>query len=309
MIKTFNSKLLLLLIICCACTKLNAQQTTTLNNNPQLTAYQDSLLLLSEETFNAKDNLSRFEKNAQFVKKLVTALKVNGSFNYGFDSLKRISVLKSPDNSFRIITWFIPTDEGSYRYYGTIQMATPNGSLKLFPLTDNTSNLTDVNAVTDAKNWLGARYYEVLPVIVNGKQPYFILLGWKGNNHKTTKKVIEVLSFEKGEPVFGKNIFETAKNIPLKNRVVFEYNKLNAMTLTFDKKVNMIVFDHLVPYDPKMVGNFEFYASDLSFDGYKLVYGKLSLSENVQLKNDASVNDEMYGRPVKASTVITNQNH
>lgn len=309
MIKAFSSKILLLLIVCCACTKLSAQQTVTIDNKARLTAYQDSLLALSEETFNAKDNLTRFEKNAAFVKKFVTALKINGSFNYDFDSLKRISVLKSPDQSFRIITWFIPTDEGNYRYYGTIQMATPNGSLKLFPLTDDTNNLTDANAVMGYKNWLGARYYEILPVIVNGKQPYFLLLGWKGNDQKTTKKVIEVLSFEKGEPVFGKNIFETVKNTPLKNRVVFEYSKLNAMTLTFDKKVNMIVFDHLVPYDPKMIGKFEFYASDSSFDGYKLVYGKLSLTENVQLKNDASANDELYGRPIKASTVINNQNH
>lgn len=309
MIKAFSSKILLLMIVCCAYTKLSAQHMVTADNKSKLSAYQDSLLTLSEEAFNAKDNLARFEKNATFVKKFVTALKISGSFNYDFDSLKRISVLKSPDNSFRIITWFIPTDEGNYRYYGTIQMATPDGSLKLFPLTDDTNNLSNLNTITGAKNWLGARYYEILPVIVNGKQPYFILLGWKGNNQKTTKKVIEVLSFEKGEPLFGKNIFETVKNTPLKNRVVFEYNKLNAMTLAFDKKVNMIVFDHLVPYDPKMVGNFEFYASDLSFDGYKLVYGKLSLSENVQLKNDASANDEFYGRPIKASTVTTNQNH
>ncbi|KQC01206.1 hypothetical protein [Pedobacter sp. Hv1] len=309
MIKAFSSKILILLIVCCATTKLSAQYTVTTDNKSKLSAYQDSLLTLSEETFTAKDNLSRFEKNAAFVKKLVTALKINGSFNYDFDSLKRISVLKSPDQSFRIITWFIPTDEGNYRYYGTIQMATPNGSLKLFPLTDDTNNLIDANAVTSHKNWLGARYYEILPVIVNGKQPYFLLLGWKGNDQKTTKKIIEVLSFEKGEPVFGKNIFEPVKNSPLKNRVVFEYNKQNAMTLTFDKKVNMIVFDHLVPYDPKMVGKFEFYASDSSFDGFKLVYGKLSLSENIQLKNDASANDELYGRPTKASTVIINQNH
>lgn len=304
----FKIHLILLLITCCAFTNLNAQHTFNVNNKPQLNALQDTLVTLSEGTFASKDDSERIEKNTFFIKKFINALKINGSFNYGFDSLKRISIIKSPDNAFRIITWFLPNNDGTYRYYGTIQMGTANGSLKLFPLTDNT-NYTDVNALTDYKSWYGARYYEMIPVLVNGKQPYYILLGWKGNNLKTTKKVIDVLSFEKGEPIFGKNIFETQKNGSLKNRVVFEYSKQNSMTLKVDKNVNMIVFDHLAPYDPKMVGNFEYYGSDLSFDGYKLTWGKLALVEDVELKNDPSPNDDFYGKPVKASTIVTKSIH
>jgi len=295
--------MLLIVILCCVFNS-NAQHTYNVNNTPQLNKYQDSLLILSEETFAAKEDALRFEKNSAFVKKFISALKINGSFNYGFDSLKRISVLKASDNSFRIITWFIPLNDGSYRYYGTIQMATTNGSLKLFPLNDATSSLDDPNAITDNKNWFGARYYEIVPIVINGKPPYFILLGWKGNNQKTSKKVIEVLSFDKNLPVFGKNIFETSKNSALKNRVIFEYSKQNAMTLIWDKKVNMIVFDHLAPYEPKMAGNFEFYGSDLSFDAYKVTWGKLSLSENVPLKNEATANEELYRAPKKASQVV-----
>ena len=292
----------------CAFTKLNAQHTFNLDNRPQLDTLQDSLVILSEETFASKDDTERLEKNTLFVKKFISALKTNNSFNFGFDSLKRISILKSPDNTFRIITWFLPNNDGTYRYYGTIQMGTQNGSLKLLPLTDN-PNYVDGNALTSNKNWIGARYYEMIPVLVNGKQPYYILLGWKGNNQKTTKKVIEVLSFDKGEPVFGKNIFETQKNAALKNRVLFEYNRQNTMTLKVDKNVNMIVFDHLAPYDPKMVGNFEYYGSDLSFDGYRLTWGKLALVEDVELKNDPSPNDDFYGKPVKASTIVTKSIH
>lgn len=295
-------------MVCCALIKSNAQHTYTINNTSQFNALQDSLVILSEQTFAANDDAIKLQKNAEFVKKFTAALKINGSFSYPFDSLKRISILKSPDNAFRIITWFLPMLDGTYRYYGAIQMSTTNGSLKLFPLTDATASTTDFNAITTNKNWIGARYYEMVPVIVNGKQPYWLFLGWKGNNQKTTKKVIEVLSFEKGEPVFGKNIFETEKKSPLKNRVVFEYNKLNAMTLTVDPKVNMIVFDHLAPYDSKMTGNYEYYAGDASFDGYKLVWGKLSLIEDVELKNEPSANDDFYGKPVKASTVITKFN-
>ena len=298
----------LFLLVSCAFTKLNAQHTFNLDNRPQLNTLQDSLVILSEETFASKDDTERLEKNTLFVKKFISALKINNSFNFGFDSLKRISILKSPDNTFRIITWFLPNNDGTYRYYGTIQMGTQNGSLKLLPLTDN-PNYVDGNALTSNKNWIGARYYEMIPVLVNGKQPYYILLGWKGNNQKTTKKVIEVLSFDKGEPIFGKNIFETQKNAALKNRVLFEYNRQNTMTLKVDKNVNMIVFDHLAPYDPKMVGNFEYYGSDLSFDGYRLTWGKLAFVEDVELKNDPSPNDDFYGKPVKASTIVTKSIH
>ncbi|MES2653400.1 MAG: hypothetical protein V4663_16810 [Bacteroidota bacterium] len=299
--------MLLIVIVCCAF-KLSAQHTYNLNNTPQLNKYQDSLQILSEETFAAKEDILRLEKNTAFIKKFITALKINGSFNYGFDSLKRISILKASDNSFRIVTWFVPLNDGTYRYYGTIQMATSNGSLKLFPLNDATSSLADPFALTDHKNWLGARYYEIIPMVINGKQPYFILLGWKGNTHKTSKKVIEIISFDKNEPVFGKSIFETAKNKPLQNRVIFEYSKQNAMTLIWDKKVNMIVFDHLAPYEAKMAGNFEFYGSDLSFDAFKITWGKLSLSENVELRNDATLNEDFYKSPKKASQVIINPN-
>ena len=297
---------MLLIVLLCCVFKSNAQHTYNVNHTPTLIKQQDSLLLLSEETFAEKDDILRLEKNTAFVKKFIAALKINGSFNYGFDSLKRISILKSPDNSFRIITWFIPLNDGTYRYYGTIQMSTTDGSLKLFPLNDATASLSDPNVVTDHKNWFGARYYDMVPLIVNGKQPYFILLGWKGNTQKTSKKVIEVLSFEKNQPVFGRNIFETVKNKELKNRVIFEYSKQNAMTLNWDRTVNMIVFDHLVPYEPKMTGNFEFYASDSSFDAYKISWGKLTLQENVLLKNAATVNDDFYKSPKKASEVVAN---
>ena len=135
-------------------------------------------------------------------------------------------------------------------------------------------------------------------VTMSGRPTYYILIGWKGNNAKTSKKVIDILSFDKaGQPVFGKPIFDGLKGAAPKNRIVFEYNKLNSMTLTLDKSVGMIVFDHLAPFTPDLEGNFEFYAADLSFDAYKLAGGRLKLVENVELKNEPNANDEFYADP------------
>jgi hypothetical protein len=51
-----------------------------------------------------------------------------------------------------------------------------------------------------------------------------------------------------------------------------------------------------------MEGNFEYYASDLSFDAYKILNGKLKLVENVELKNEPNVMDEFYTDPTDKNT-------
>ncbi|MHA4895467.1 hypothetical protein ACXZ1K_11985 [Pedobacter sp. PWIIR3] len=293
---------LVVLFIVCFAIGVKAQHSFNFNNVPVMSKYQDTLIRLSNETATAQSTGERFAKNAVFIKTLVNSLKTQASFSYPFDSLQKITILKSPDNSFRIFSWQIPLEDGTYRYFGTIQMATKDGKLKLFPLIDNTDNITDVNQIVSNKTWFGARYYEIIPVVVTGKAPYFVLLGWKGNSSKTTKKVIDVISFEKGEPVFGKAIFDGVRAGTTRNRVVFEYNKLNSMTLTLDKSVNMIVFDHLAPFSEDMVGNFEFYASDLSFDAYKIINGRLKLVENVELKNEPSNMDDFYVDPKDKNT-------
>lgn len=281
----------------CAVTNVSAQLNPGTGNAITLGKYQDSLLKITRTLFTAPNNIDRFEQNARFIKTLVTALKTPSSFEFEFDSLQTISVVRSPDNAFRIFSWYVPTVEGTYRFFGTIQMATRDGKLKLYPLIDDTEHFKDLNQISTNKQWYGARYYEVVPLIVGGQNTSYVLLGWKGNTAKTSKKVIDVLSFVNDEPKFGKAIFQGPKNAPVKNRVVFEYNKLNSMTLRLDKKEQMIVFDHLAPFDPNMEGNFEYYASDSSFDGYRLVGDKLKLMENIELKNDPDAKDDLYIDP------------
>lgn len=292
----------MILFFCVAAGPLKAQQRLEFNSGPLMDKYQDSLIAISESAFKAPNNRDRFDQNAVFIKMLVNALKTPSSFSYPFDSLNRVAILNAPDKSFRIFTWYLPADDGGYRFFGTVQMATKDGKLKLYPLIDQTEFTTDVNAVTTNKNWYGAKYYEIVPVVQTGKLPYYVLLGWKGNNTKTSKKVIDVISFENDQPVFGKAVFEGLRGEPAKNRIVFEYNKLNSMTLTMAKQINMIVFDHLAPFTPDMAGKFEYYASDLSFDAYKIAAGKLKLVENVELKNDPNNMDEFYADPKDKKT-------
>lgn len=293
-----------LMILICTLTTVKAQVKPDAGKST-LNKYQDTLLHYSKSMFTATGNIQRFDQNARFIKTLVAALKTPGSYGFAFDSLKTISITSSPDRAFRIFSWYIPTEEGTYRFFGTIQMATTDGKLKLYPLIDDTEHFTDDNIITTNKQWYGARYYEVVPLIATGQKTCYALLGWKGNNSKTSKKVIDILSFDDNGATFGKPIFEGPKNTPLKNRIVFEYNKLNTMTLRLDKKEQLIAFDHLAPMDSTMVGNFEYYASDSSFDAYRLVGAKLKLIENIELNNDANELDEFYIDPKRKDIPVT----
>lgn len=267
-------------------------------SNQKLYSLQDTLKKISAATVSETNDTKKTEINARFVKTLVEALKIPNSYTFPFDSLRNVSVVKSPDQAFRILSWYVQQGNGTYRYYGAIQMNTGSGPLKLFPLIDQTENISDANSITDNQKWFGARYYEIVPVTSGNRLPYYVLLGWKGNTSETTKKVIEILTFNQDKITFGAPLFD-GKELKGKNRVIFEYTKANAMTLKTDKKAGMIVFDHLAPFDPEMVGKFEYYGSDGTFDAFKVIGGRLRLQENVELNNDPSQSDELYADPAK----------
>jgi len=275
--------------------RLNTMAQQSKNN---LDIFQDSLIKISTSAIAAETDAKKAEVNGRFVKTLVEALKTPNSFIYPFDSLKNVSVIKSPDKAFRILSWYLQQENGTYRYFGTIQMNTGNAPMKLYPLIDQTDNITDANAITDTQKWFGARYYDIVPVSSGGRLPYYILLGWKGHTQTTTKKVIDILSFNPDQPKFGAPVFD-GKELKGKNRIIFEYTKSNAMTLRVDQKAGMIVFDHLAPFDAQMVGKFEFYGSDGTFDGFKIIGGRLKLQEDLELNNDPTATDELYADPKK----------
>jgi len=288
-----NIKFYLLILAGLFFTKTQAQQ-----NRSRLDVFQDSLIKIAQRTnTEAQSEEKKFAENGKFVKTLVEALKEPNSFNYPFDSLKTVVVIKSPDQVFRVISWYVQLENGTYRYYGAIQM-NDKSTLKLFPLIDQTDNITEANAVTDNQKWFGAKYYEIIPVSSPGKLPYYVLLGWKGNTVETTKKVIEILSFGNDKVTFGMPVFD-GKELKGKNRIIFEYQKQNAMVLKTDKNAGLIVFDHLAPFDPEMAGKFQFYGSDGNTDAFKIIGGRLKFQENVILKNEANSSDALYADPAK----------
>ena len=209
---------------------------------------EDSLKLYAANIIQAINPENRFKADSLFTKMFVRALKTTNSFNYPFDSLETISRLYPPDSSFRIFTWQLVINDYVVRQHGAIQMKTADGSLKLFPLIDKSNvimHLTDT--VADNKSWVGAVYYKLIQTN-SGHQNYYTLLGYDENNIRSNRKVIEVLHFNNGEPVFGGPFFnfdQDSAKAPVSSRFILEYKKTAGARLTYDDNLNMIVFEHL----------------------------------------------------------------
>ncbi|HEY0770881.1 MAG TPA: hypothetical protein VGD31_11155 [Sphingobacteriaceae bacterium] len=303
------NKILRILIFLIISLPATAQHTGITKPPVSLNSFQDSLLQLSKTFINNQSEPERYNANYAFIKTLVHALKTPRSFNFKFDSLKTISIQTSQDRRFRIFTWHVMNNDGSYRYYGTVQMNNPDGKLVMFPLVDYSAAFRNpADSVTTNDKWYGAQYYKIIPVTYNVKVPYYILLGWKGNTPKSTKKVIDVIYFKDNKAFFGMPVFDGDKENPNKKRIIFEYTRQVSMGLNYDPKANLIVFDHLAPPDPKLKGNFESYGPDMSYDGYKLTNGRWKLVEDIEMKNPPSESDNNFNDPkkLKGSSIRTN---
>ena len=229
---------------------------------------EDSLKKLAKNLIIDSLTAGRMRNDSLFVRTLVRSLQLKNSFYYPFDSVQGISKLYAPDSSFRIFSWSISYDDFYSRQRGAIQFKTADGSLKLVPLRDY-SEFTDkpTDSLRNKDHWIGAVYYNIIKTQFAGKN-YYTLFGFDDNNVRSTRKWIDVLSFdEKNMPVFGGNFsFEkdSIKRAPQK-RFFIEYKKEASALLNYDTDLNMILVDHLYsesdepdkPYTYVPLGDYE----------------------------------------------------
>ena len=242
---------------------------------------------------NAENAGSRFLSDSQFVKTFVRTLKISNSFSYPFDSLPTVSKLYPQDSSFRIFTWQLKKDEYMYYQKGAIQMKTPDGSLKLYPLFD-ASMFTGkpLDSARTRKNWIGAIYYRIIQKEFNGKK-YYTLLGFDDFTVSSNRKWMEVLSFDgqSGEPVFGGPVItfkdDTSKVKPVLNRFDIEYKKEARTLFNYNPEMDMIIYDHLVS-ETEEPGKKDTYIPDGDFEGFRWENGQwvhVDKVFNFKLKN------------------------
>ena len=271
-------------ILLCFGTNVFAQQPLTKSAKALLKIKEDSLSVIGKQIVASEEASVRFRSDSQFTRLLVRSLKTPFSFNYPFDSLTTISRLYSPDSLFRIFTWQVSRDADLHRRHGAIQMRTADGSLKLFPLIDRSIVIQNQeDTVTNNEWWIGAIYYKVIKKVYNNKN-YYTLFGYDENSIRSTKKRIEVLTFdEKGSPVFGGKYFTFEKdtiNKPVQSRYTIEYKKNGNGRILYDDELDMIIYDHLISESNEPAKKFT-YIPDGDYEGFKWVNGKWQHIEKV----------------------------
>jgi len=285
----------------------------------ELRTLEDSMRVIHSRVTGASTQPERLQANEQFMNLMDEALRIDRKMEYPFDSLQGISRLVAPDKRFRLLSWFVPHQDGTFSYYGLIQSL--NRRTKRYEvhwLQDRSGEIPNPEtALLSADNWYGALYYELIPVVERGRT-YYTLLGWDGNNPSVRRKLIEVMTLhENGLPSFGYYLFrnKTARE----RRVIFEYSSRASMTLRYDVQEyrelirkkgrktrsrpvvsDMIVFDRLVNIQPTLAPEAEFMVPETNvFDAYVFRNGRWTLYRDIDARNPEPTDPSTDRKPLE----------
>ena len=299
--KTIPLKIIYTFLAILCLSEWGISQTITAVDKRKLKEKEDSLKIYAQDLTLDSTTAGRMKSDSQFTRTLVRALEIKNSFYYPFETVEGVSKLYSPDTSFRIFTWTLAFDDYYSRQKGAIQLRTADGSLKLIPLRDNSEFTTNPeDSVRTKDTWIGAVYYNIIKTQYKGKN-YYTLFGFDNNSVTSSKKWIEVLTFnEKKEPLFGGPFFtydkDSVKKAP-QFRVSLEYKKdANALANYIDE-LQLILVDDLVSETDEPDNPWTF-VPDGDNEGYKWENGKWVHIEKVfNYKIDMKGVDPMVGKP------------
>lgn len=251
-------------------------QTIASADYKKLQTKEDSLKRYALDIVQGESADDRFAADSMFTRMFVRALQTKNSIEYPFDSLITISKLSPKDGSFKIYTWQLMITDDMVRKHGAIQMKTADGSLKLFPLLDMAEYINDpTDTITNNTHWIGAVYYQMIEKSAFGKT-FYTLLGYDENSISSNKKIIEILTFDDGKPVFGGGNFSFRDNSIHKKsmaRYIMEYKKHAGPRLTYDADDDMIIIEHLIS-ETGEPDKKDTYVGDGDYEGLKWKEGK-----------------------------------
>jgi len=191
----------------------------------------------------------RLYADSLFTKKLVQTLKQPFSYNYKLDSLKSIKQITSPDKAFKFYSWQVDLGDGTYRQRGAMQLPTQTGNLQLIPFFDQSDFVTNIGSgVTDSKHWMGAIYYDIIPTLWEGKI-YYTLLGYDEYTNGISRKIVDILHFENGQPLLGGDFFRYTPDPSFPSqpidRLVYAYKKGSNAIIRYDTQSQTLVISEL----------------------------------------------------------------
>lgn len=227
-------------------------------------------------------DVDRIRINDSIVTFIDSYVRSDSIFRHNFRNIRYLGQITSPDAQLKIVTWNLLLRDTTSEYYCYLILKSGKEN-KIYKLTaDYKAGAVRTDTIYSDKTWYGALYYDLRP-LKKEKSRSWILLGIDYGNPLITRKIIDVLTFTPdGGLTFGRKWFVAGNEI--KFREVLEYSHTAVITLRFLSE-RSIVFDHLVPVDPAMKGNREFYAPDFSYDSYEFEKGVWNLKVDVDVRN------------------------
>lgn len=242
----------------------------------ELGELEDSIAVAADLLQNSELVQERRKASARIEQLLGQALRMPGSWDYPFDRIPQISVLRPEDGTIRLFTWQLYLDPDHYRHHGFIQLRKqPDNPIRLQDRSDE--YIRPETTVGHPDHWLGAVYYNIHACEYK-RNRYWLLFGFDGLEAASKRKVVDVLTIDReGNPVFGSPVFQyqdpEGKVMKEKQRLVLDYATGSHVRLNYDDHYKMILFDHLMPYADDRNGLGLVNIPDGTYEGFRFEKG------------------------------------
>lgn len=267
----------------------------------------DTLSRLMQEISQAHEDSQRLWYNSIFTNVMHELIQTEEAESHLFEKVRTLNRTSSDDGLVTFFQWNILTNEGKFMYFGFLKV-TINDTTQIFSLTDRSDFVSGSDsAILSADYWFGALYYRVITCKDDAGGIFYTLLGWSGKDRQITRKIIDILSFDSmHHPLFGAYRFPDYQTGHF-SRIVFRFDASSSMSLKyedqplsvarkwdsgkkrFNEQVNserIIVFDHLVPIDPLLEGQYRYYVpSGEIYSGFILKSGIWHFLQRIDARN------------------------
>lgn len=209
----------------------------------------------SDAMINAESYTNRLRAHDQFSKLFKETLYQKNSWDLKLESIPFIHCIVSPDSLFKIYTYNISDNKKATKETGYIQMR----SGEIFDLKP-TNYFSDIEYNENTyDDWVSGIYYHMIPFEKEGEKMY-LLFSFSQPTAYQKRKVIDVLRFVDGKPVFGAEVFiekvEGARD-KVKTRRLYKYSADVSMVIQYDDQFNSILIDHLMEVKSRIPGSTE----------------------------------------------------
>jgi len=222
-----------------------SQDTTTDNlasqENPLeiFNGMKKKVKVFSEDSSVAK----RRAANHRFVQDMVRLVKSGKSWDMPWSELSPVSVLMTPDQKWRILTWSVLLEQNSRRHYGCVLGQKGN----FYPLIDQLANRFENDEIFDNRHWPGAVYFQILPITpTHNNKICYALLGYDAREPFAQRKVLDWLcpDPEEGMVHIGAPLIDYAGRSLSRWQLL--YPRDVQVQFQWDKDRSLVYFDHLI---------------------------------------------------------------